>query len=175
MGLTPVARSVPGCQFFLKDRFADRVFGKGEPKIAKFEVGFIENSFKIAGIDFALRGNPPYERMLGTAKLCFDHHLEHAKLLLILGGNANNTLIDVTFKAIADALQGYVYEHGPLSIPVVIGRGGPRLVQGLLFLRDTLDSLQLPYVIFGPETPVTQVAEYAAQLVNDWQKIGDNK
>jgi succinyl-CoA synthetase beta subunit len=92
-----------------------------------------------------------------------------------LGGNANNTLIDVTFKAIADALQEYVYEHGPLSIPVIVGRGGPRLVQGLLFLRDTLDSLQLPYVIFGPETPVTQVAEYAAQLVNDWQKIGDNK
>ncbi len=120
-------------------------------------------------------GNPPYERMLGTAKLCFDHHLEQAKLLLILGGNANNTLIDVTFKAIADALQEYVYEHGPLSIPVIVGRGGPRLVQGLLFLRDTLDSLQLPYVIFGPETPVTQVAEYAAQLVNDWQKIGDNK
>lgn len=120
-------------------------------------------------------GNPPYERMLGTAKLCFEHHLEHAKLLLILGGNANNTLIDVTFKAIADALQEYVYEHGPLSIPVIVGRGGPRLVQGLLFLRDTLDSLQLPYVIFGPETPVTQVAEYAAQLVNDWQKTGDNK
>ena len=50
-------------------------------------------------------GNPPYERMYGTAKICFAHHLADAKGVLILGGKANNTLIDVTFKAIADALQ----------------------------------------------------------------------
>ena len=109
-------------------------------------------------------GNPPYERMFGTARICFEHHLANADLLLILGGKANNTLIDVTFKAISDALQAWVDEHGPLSIPVVIGRGGPRLVQGLLTMRDTLESLGLPYVIFGPDTAVTQVAEYAARL-----------
>ncbi|MCD6399509.1 hypothetical protein J7L85_01830 [candidate division WOR-3 bacterium] len=113
-------------------------------------------------------GNPPYERMYGTAKICFEHKLDQAKLLLILGGKANNTLIDVTFKAIADALQNYVDEHGPIHIPVVIGRGGPRLVQGLLTMRDTLDALNLPYVIFGPDTPVTLVAEYAAKLVNSF-------
>lgn len=107
-------------------------------------------------------GNPPYERMFGTAKICFEHHLEKARLLLILGGKANNTAIDVTFKAIADALQAYVDEHGPISTPVIIGRGGPQLVQGLLAMKDTLDSLGLPYIIFGPDTPVTQVAEYAA-------------
>ena len=109
-------------------------------------------------------GNPPYERMYGTAKICFEHHLEKARLLLILGGKANNTAIDVTFKAIADALGAYVDEHGPISIPVIIGRGGPQLVQGLLAMKDTLDSLGLPYVIFGPDTPVTQVAEYAARF-----------
>ncbi|MBI9018380.1 MAG: carboxylate--amine ligase [Phycisphaerae bacterium] len=114
-------------------------------------------------------GNPPYDRMYGTAKICFDHHLGNAELLLILGGNANNTMIDVTLKAIADALQNYVYENGPLNIPVVIGRGGPRLVQGLLTMRDTLDSLGMPYVIFGPETPVTLVAEYAAKLKDKWE------
>ena len=109
-------------------------------------------------------GNPPYERMYGTAKICFAHHLAGARLLLILGGKANNTLIDVTFKAIADALRAYADEHGPLDIPVVIGRGGPRLAQGLLTMKDTLESLGLPYVIFGPDTPVTLVAEYAAKL-----------
>ena len=120
-------------------------------------------------------GNPPYERMYGTAKICFEHLLGKAKLLLILGGKANNTLIDVTFKAVADALQNYVDEHGRLEIPVVIGRGGPHLTQGLLTMKDTLDSLGLPYVIFGPDTPVTQVAEYAARLVNAWEKIGGAK
>lgn len=117
-------------------------------------------------------GNPPYERMFGTAKICFDHKLAKAGLLLILGGKANNTLIDVTFNAIADALQAYVYDHGPINIPVIIGRGGPRLVQGFLTMIDTLESLSLPYVIFGPETPVTQVAEYAARFVHAYKKIG---
>ena len=110
-------------------------------------------------------GNPPYERMLGTAKICFKHKLGDAKLLLILGGKANNTLIDVTFQAIADALLSYVEEKGPINIPVVIGRGGPKLVKGILIIKQALDYLKLPYVIFGPDTPVTMVAEYAAKLV----------
>jgi hypothetical protein len=57
-----------------------------------------------------------------------------------------------------------VVENGPLSIPVVIGRGGPRLVRGLIAMRKALQFLGLPYVIFGPDTPVTMVAEYAARL-----------
>lgn len=117
-------------------------------------------------------GNPPYERMHGTAEICFRHHLARAKLLLILGGKANNTLIDVTFRAIADALREYVEQHGPIDIPVVIGRGGPHLVRGMLTLRDTLDSLELPYVMFGPDTPVTQVAEYAARLARACSEKG---
>ncbi len=111
-------------------------------------------------------GNPPYERMLGTAKICFNHKLKDAKVLLILGGKANNTFIDVTFQAIGDALVNYVEERGPVHIPVVVGRGGPRLVKGLLALKQTLEYLKLPHVIFGPDTPVTMVAEYAARLAN---------
>lgn len=115
-------------------------------------------------------GNPPYERMLGTAKICFKHKLKDAKLLLILGGKANNTFIDITFKAIADALISYADEHGPVEIPVVIGRGGPRLTKGILIIKQALEYLGMPYVIFGPDTPVTMVAEYAARLVNAVEK-----
>ena len=117
-------------------------------------------------------GNPPYGRMFGTARICFEHHLAKATALLILGGKANNTLIDVTFQAIADALRAYVDEHGPISIPVIVGRGGPRLVQGLLTMKDTLESLGLPYVIFGPDTPVTLVAEYAARFARACRNVG---
>jgi succinyl-CoA synthetase beta subunit len=109
-------------------------------------------------------GNPPYERMKGAAAICFKHCLARASLLLILGGKANNTQIDVTFAAIADALQEWVDEHGPISIPVVIGRGGPGLVQGFRTLKNTLDNLGMPYVFFGPDTPITMVASYAAKL-----------
>ncbi|MGI6065398.1 MAG: ATP-grasp domain-containing protein [Bacillota bacterium] len=111
-------------------------------------------------------GNPPYDRMYGTAKRCLDYKLADAKLLLILGGNANNTYIDVTFQAIGDALTDYVNEKGPIDIPVVVGRGGPGLVKGIIILKQCLESLKLPYVIFGPDTPVTLVAGYAAKLVN---------
>ena len=81
----------------------------------------------------------------------------------------------MTFKAIADALQDYVEKHGPVKTPVVVGRGGPQLVKGLLALKDTLESLDMPYVIFGPDTPVTQVAEYAAKLAIICRDKGGSK
>ena len=109
-------------------------------------------------------GNPPYERMKETAAICFKHHLPEASLLLILGGKANNTLIDVTFTAIADALQEYSDENGSVNIPVVIGRGGQNLIQGFSALKKVLDDLSMPHIFFGPETPITLVAEYAANL-----------
>ncbi len=109
-------------------------------------------------------GNPPYERMHETARICFDHRLGQARLLLVLGGIANNTQIDVTFQAIADALVGWAEAHGPPNIPAVVGRGGPGLVQGLLAVQQAFEQLHMPYVIFGPDTPITLVAEYAARL-----------
>jgi len=116
-------------------------------------------------------GNPPYERMYKTAEICFKHHLEGASLLLILGGKANNTLIDVTFKAIADALTDYAKEHRSLSCMVVIGRGGPHLAKGIFVMKKALEALDLPHVIFGPDTPVSLVAEYAAKLAGSYKKI----
>ena len=109
-------------------------------------------------------GNPPYDRMKKTAEICFRHKLADASLLLILGGKANNTQIDITFASIADALEEWVSLHGPLHIPVVIGRGGPGLVQGFAAMKKTLDNLNIPYVFFGPDTPITLVAAYAARL-----------
>lgn len=120
-------------------------------------------------------GNPPYERMKGTAAICFRHHLKRASLLLLLGGKANNTLIDVTFTAIADALEEWVQDNEPIRIPVVIGRGGPRLVQGLSAMRKKLEQLGMPHVIFGPDTPITMVAEYAARLASSLRRNGGKR
>jgi hypothetical protein len=38
-------------------------------------------------------------------------------------------------------------------------------------MKKTLEFLKLPYVIFGPDTPVTMVAEYAAHLVNTVEQV----
>ena len=51
-----------------------------------------------------------------------------------------------------------------IEIPVIIGRGGPRMVPGFVAIRETLESMELPYVIFGHDTPLTLVAEYAAKV-----------
>jgi succinyl-CoA synthetase beta subunit len=109
-------------------------------------------------------GNPPYDRMRGTAAICFRHKLADAHVLLILGGKANNTRVDVTFPAIADALTENAYLLNKKPIPVVIGRGGPGLIPGLLAMERSLEELGWPYTIFGPDTPITMVAEYAAEL-----------
>lgn len=137
------------------------LFGGGASTIAA-ETLEIAGGSPIFLSDFG--GNPPYDRMYGTAERCFSHHLAHASTLLILGGKANNTFIDVTFQAIGDALTDYFEQKGRVDIPVVVGRGGPRMVPGFISLRETLEALSLPYVIFGHDTPITLVAEYAAKL-----------
>lgn len=108
-------------------------------------------------------GNPPYERMKGTADICFKHKLPDAGAVLILGGKANNTRIDITFKAIADSLleNAHLAKH---KLPVIVGRGGPKLMSGLISMRDALEELDWPHVIFGHDTPITMVAQYAAEL-----------
>ncbi|NQU20026.1 MAG: hypothetical protein HQ567_01995 [Candidatus Nealsonbacteria bacterium] len=139
------------------------LFGGGASTI------IVETLSKLGGDPIFLSdfgGNPPYQRMKQTAAICFKHHLASAALLLILGGKANNTQIDVTLAAIADALQEWSDENGPISTPVVLGRGGPGLVQGMGTLKKTLDNLRVPYIFFGPDTPITMVASYAVELAN---------
>jgi len=144
------------------------LFGGGASTIIT-ETLFLSGGSPIFLSDFG--GNPPYERIYKSAEICFKYFLKDASLLLILGGKANNTYVDVTFAAIADALKSYFEINDPVDIPVIIGRGGPRLVKGMIILRETLESLDLPYVMFGFDTPITMVAEYAAKLAKAYKKM----
>jgi len=112
-------------------------------------------------------GNPPYEKMLEIAKIVFKHWYDKANVLLVIGGKANNTDIFVTFKGIFDALQDHVMRHGKRPLYVVIGRGGPNLVQGMFYAKDILDRLRLPYKMFGFDTSMIETLEYAKK-VDDW-------
>lgn len=144
------------------------LFGGGSSTI------IVETLFNYGGSPIFLSdfgGNPSYDRMHRAAAICFNYYLKKASLLLILGGKANNTMIDVTFQAIASALSEHAEEHGPVYLPVVIGRGGPHLARGMAIMKETLENLRLPYVIFGHDTPVTMVAEYAAQLAKVFSKM----
>ncbi|HKE41532.1 MAG TPA: ATP citrate lyase citrate-binding domain-containing protein [Casimicrobiaceae bacterium] len=116
-------------------------------------------------------GNPPYEKMKEVARICFKHWLKQANVLFIIGGKSNNTDIYETFRAMADALREHFSQHGATPLYVVIGRGGPNLVRGMGAMRDTFDALGLPYRIFGFDSDMSEVINYA-KTVDAWMKSG---
>jgi succinyl-CoA synthetase beta subunit len=116
-------------------------------------------------------GNPPYDKMKEVARICFKHWLSQSNVLFIIGGKSNNTDILVTFRAMADALREHFGRHGPSPVYVVIGRGGPNLVRGMGGMRDTLEALGLPYRMFGFDSDMSEVVNYA-RMVNEWMKTG---
>jgi succinyl-CoA synthetase beta subunit len=118
-------------------------------------------------------GNPPYEKIYQIASIVFRHWLDKASLILIIGGKANNTDIHVTFKGVFDALRDHVGRRGKVPpVYTVIGRGGPNLVKGMFYAKDILDTLRLPYKMFGHDTSMTLVLEYARRIDEWWRSEG---
>ncbi len=116
-------------------------------------------------------GNPPYEKMNDISKITFKYWLGQSNVLFIIGGKANNTDIYETFRAIADGLRAFFQTNGPIPLFVVVGRGGPNLIRGMAYLRDTLDSLGVPYRFFGHDSAMSEVINYTLK-VNQWMKNG---
>lgn len=114
-------------------------------------------------------GNPPYEKMLQISRIVFNYWLKQSNVLFIIGGKANNTDIYETFRAMADALKEYFQVNGATPLFVVIGRGGPNLVRGMAYMKDTLDQLKLPYRIFGHDSAMSEVVNYALK-VDGWME-----
>jgi hypothetical protein len=71
----------------------------------------------------------------------------------------------------ADALREHFGRHGPTPLYVVVARGGPNLVRGMGALRDTLESLGLPYRFFGFDSDLSNVIGYA-RAADGWMKAG---
>lgn len=116
-------------------------------------------------------GNPPYEKMKAVASICYKHFLSQSNVLFIIGGKSNNTDILETFRGMGDALREHFSLRGPVPLYVVAGRGGPNLVRGFGNLADTLDSLGLPYRLFGFDSAISEVVNYA-KLVDQWMRDG---
>jgi len=115
-------------------------------------------------------GNPPYAKMNDIARIVFKYWLGQSNVLFIIGGKANNTDIYETFRAMADALKEH-FQTNPTPLFVVVGRGGPNLVRGLAYMRDTLEALRLPYRMFGHDSAMSEVVNYAMK-VDDWMSSG---
>lgn len=142
------------------------MFGGGANSAATETLG----ASAIFASDFG--GNPPYEKMYEISKIAFKHWMDKANVLLIIGGKANNTDIYVTFKGIFDALRDHVAQNGKKPIYVIIGRGGPNLIKGMFYAKDILDTLKLPYKVFGFDTSMIRVLEYAKKIDKWWASEG---
>ena len=143
------------------------MFGGGASSAATEALG----STAIFSSDFG--GNPPYGKMYDIASIVFRHWLDRASVLLVIGGKANNTDIHVTFKGIFDALRDHVVRSGKVPpVYTVIGRGGPNLVKGMFYAKDILDALRLPYRMFGFDTSMILVLEYARRMDEWWRREG---
>jgi len=110
--------------------------------------------------------------MKAIADITMRHWLRQSRVLLIIGGRANNTDIFTTFKGMFDALRDNI--HLNPRIHVVVGRGGPRLVEGLTYARDIMERLQIPYAFFGFDSSMVSVIHYALEL-DRWLERAANK
>ncbi|RKZ38565.1 MAG: carboxylate--amine ligase [Gammaproteobacteria bacterium] len=119
-------------------------------------------------------GNPPYQKMFEISRIVYKHWLEKTNVLFMIGGKANNTDIYETFRGMANALRDYFNNHGPVPIYVVVGRGGPNLVRGLAYMKDTLDALGIPYRMFGHDSAMSGVVNYAID-VDNWMSQDGGK
>lgn len=117
-------------------------------------------------------GNPPYEKMFQISKIVFKYWIRQSNVLFIIGGKANNTDIYETFRAMADALRDHFNKYGPTPLFVVIGRGGPNLIRGMAYMRDTLENLKLPYRMFGHDSAMSEVVNYALDIDMWMEKDG---
>ncbi|MBN1465876.1 carboxylate--amine ligase, partial [candidate division KSB1 bacterium] len=117
-------------------------------------------------------GNPPYDKMYDISRIVFNHWYDQANVLLIIGGKANNTDIYVTFKGMFDALRDHVSKHGVHPLYTVVGRGGPNLIRGMFYGKDILDRLKLPYKMFGYDSSMIGVLDYACRIDDWWAARG---
>ena len=116
-------------------------------------------------------GNPPYQKMFQISTIVYKYWLDQSNVLFIIGGKANNTDIYETFRAMADALRHYFNTHARKPLYVVVGRGGPNLIAGMSYMKDTLDALGIPYRMFGYDSAMSSVINYA-MAINDWMLDG---
>lgn len=102
-------------------------------------------------------GNPPAEKVEKLARITLSK--EGLTGCFIVGGVANFTRIDETFKGIIRALE----DIRP-AYPIVVRRGGPGDKEAFALMRDAAKRLSLDVHLFDDSTPITESAKIMAEL-----------
>ena len=93
---------------------------------------------------------------LGNQEKDFTSGLDHVKLY-IGGGVSNFTDVGQTFKGIIKAIEQNETLLKDNRIRVYVRRGGVNEAQGLKSLKETLDRLNIPNIIYGSDEFITKI------------------
>lgn len=108
-------------------------------------------------------GNPPAEKVYRLTKVVATKPGLHG--LLIAGGIANNTRVDVTFEGIAHALAEIRPEY-----PIVIRRAGPGEKEGLQLMRDLAQREGLDMEVYGADLLMTEAARIVVEKATAYRR-----
>jgi len=86
------------------------------------------------------------------------------KILIVGGGIANFTDVAETFKGIVKAMKEYQEQLRQHKVRVFVRRGGPNYKEGLRLMQETLEKLNIPVQVYGPETHMTAICAIALGL-----------
>ncbi len=103
-------------------------------------------------------GNPPREKVYQLTKIVLAK--PGIKGLWIIGGVANFTNVEETFRGVIDALD----EVKP-TYPIVVRRGGPFEKEGLALMAECARRNNLNMKLFGKETAMGETAKILASMI----------
>ncbi|HLD00353.1 MAG TPA: ATP citrate lyase citrate-binding domain-containing protein [Candidatus Nanoarchaeia archaeon] len=112
-------------------------------------------------------GNPTTEETYHYTKtilsLMTTGHHPQGKVLIIGGAIANFTDVEKTFVGIIRALNEFKEQLINGKISLYVRRGGPNYQNGLKLIEQAGKEIGIPIFVHGPETPMTQIVEKAAE------------
>ncbi len=104
-------------------------------------------------------GNPPQEKVYQLTKIVLTK--PGLKGLWIIGGVANFTNVEDTFRGVIQALD----EVRP-KYPIVVRRGGPSEKEGMALMAECAKRNGLTMKLFGKDTSMGETASVLAGLIN---------
>lgn len=105
-------------------------------------------------------GNPPREKVYQLTKIVLSK--PGIKGLWIVGGVANFTNVEETFRGVIDALD----EVKPLY-PIVVRRAGPFEKEGMKLMAECAERNKLNMKLFGKETAMDETANILADMMRE--------
>jgi ATP-citrate lyase beta-subunit len=110
-------------------------------------------------------GNPPREKVAALTKVVMSH--ANLEGLWVVGGHANFTDIYETLMGVIDGVE---VAKPPTGFPIIIRRGGPRLEEAFVAVRQRATELGLTVHLYDSNFPITDTVGVLQTAVNTFRE-----